>query len=203
MKRRPWMMRKRTLVMVLLLLTGGAIINVAVAWGCVRWSPPPPSSATPKPDNVSLVWFGSGTDSRTPQQVQTLKWFGVCINYVVMDIPPRYYYSMEERNCGWPLLTLSGAVDYRQITTTCMAIWPRVEGKNVNYLSPNDGRLPFRPLWPGFAINTIFYAAILWLLCVAPFALRRRIRARRGQCPACAYPIGTSDVCTECGRPLK
>jgi len=60
--------------------------------------------------------------------------------------------------------------------------------------------LPVSPIWPGFAINTIFYAAILWLLCVAPFALRRRIRARRGLCPACAYPIGTSDVCTECGK---
>ncbi|MCZ6655485.1 MAG: hypothetical protein O7D91_20955, partial [Planctomycetota bacterium] len=24
--------------------------------------------------------------------------------------------------------------------------------------------IPLRPLWPGFAINTIFYAAILWLL---------------------------------------
>src|SRR5690349_8901968 len=36
--------RKRTLLMVLLLLTGGAIINVAVAWGCVvssamTWAP--------------------------------------------------------------------------------------------------------------------------------------------------------------------
>src|SRR5213075_103427 len=30
--------RKRTLLMVLLLLTGGAIINVTVAWGCREWS---------------------------------------------------------------------------------------------------------------------------------------------------------------------
>src|SRR5690349_1403218 len=29
---------KRTLLMVLLLLIGGAIINVAVAWGCVTWA---------------------------------------------------------------------------------------------------------------------------------------------------------------------
>src|SRR5436190_4878533 len=63
--------------------------------------------------------------------------------------------------------------------------------------------LPLEPIWPGFAINTIFYAAILWLLVAAPFALLHRIRARRGQCPACAYPVGTSNICTECGRPVK
>ncbi|MCI0632193.1 MAG: hypothetical protein L0Y44_16240 [Phycisphaerales bacterium] len=59
-----------------------------------------------------------------------------------------------------------------------------------------------RPLWPGFAINTIFYAAILWLLFAAPFALRRRRRIKRGLCPACAYPVGESETCTECGRRL-
>src|SRR4029453_17217101 len=44
--------------------------------------------------------------------------------------------------------------------------------------------------WLGFAINTIFYAAILWLLFAFPSALRRRRRIKRGLCPACAYPTG-------------
>src|SRR5438477_2911350 len=34
--------RPRTLLMLLLLLAGGAIINIAVAWGCSRWSAPSP-----------------------------------------------------------------------------------------------------------------------------------------------------------------
>jgi len=61
--------------------------------------------------------------------------------------------------------------------------------------------LPLRPIWPGFAINTLFYAGMLWMLCCGPFALRRMIRRRRGQCAQCAYPIGTSEICTECGTP--
>ena len=66
-----------------------------------------------------------------------------------------------------------------------------------------DGRaLPLRLLWPGFALNTAFYAANLWLLVRGPFALRRFLRVRRGLCPKCAYPMGESAVCTECGRPL-
>jgi hypothetical protein len=67
--------------------------------------------------------------------------------------------------------------------------------------------IPIRPIWPGFAINTIFYAAILWLLFAAPPTIRRWRRIKRGLCPACAYPIGSSDKCTECGAlvplPLK
>ena len=59
--------------------------------------------------------------------------------------------------------------------------------------------VPVYPRWPGFAINTIFYAAILWVMFFVPGMLKRTLRRRRGQCPACAYPVGTSNVCTECG----
>ena len=62
--------------------------------------------------------------------------------------------------------------------------------------------LPIRPLWPGFAVNTLFYAAVLWLLIPGPFVLRRVIRVKRGLCPACAYPMGESAVCSECGKSL-
>ncbi len=54
----------------------------------------------------------------------------------------------------------------------------------------------------GFTINTLFYAAIFWLLIPGPFALRRFQRVRRGLCPKCAYPMGESSVCTECGGAL-
>ncbi|HVP73606.1 MAG TPA: hypothetical protein VMS30_07700 [Phycisphaerales bacterium] len=62
---------------------------------------------------------------------------------------------------------------------------------------------PLIPIWPGFAINTVFYALVLWLLFAAPFALRRWRRIKRGLCPKCAYPVGTNEVCTECGHPIK
>ncbi len=42
-------------------------------------------------------------------------------------------------------------------------------------------------------------ATLLWLLIPGPFALRRFLRVRRGLCPKCAYPMGESSVCTECG----
>ena len=64
--------------------------------------------------------------------------------------------------------------------------------------------LPVDPLWPGFAVNTLFYAGVLWMLYCGPFALRRRGRIKRGLCVACAYDLRgsatTSDACPECGE---
>ncbi len=62
--------------------------------------------------------------------------------------------------------------------------------------------VPVRPFWPGFAVNTLLYATFLWLLIPGPFVLRRFVRVRRGLCPACAYPRGESDVCSECGKAI-
>ena len=62
--------------------------------------------------------------------------------------------------------------------------------------------LPLRPIWLGFAVNTAFYAVVIWLLSGGTFKVRRSIRKKRGLCPKCAYPVGDSSVCTECGREL-
>ena len=62
--------------------------------------------------------------------------------------------------------------------------------------------IPYELLWPGFAVNTLFYATILWLVIPGPFVLTRFLRVRRGLCPLCKYPIGVSAVCTECGKDL-
>ncbi len=67
---------------------------------------------------------------------------------------------------------------------------------------PREQRvLPLGIFWPGFGVNALFYAAILWLLILGPFALRRLIRQRRGLCPACGYDLrhGEHEACPECG----
>ncbi len=71
----------------------------------------------------------------------------------------------------------------------------------VSFGGPYARVLPLRPIRPGFAVNTFFYAAILWLLIPGPFALRRFLRVRRGLCVACGYDLGHAqhDTCPECG----
>jgi hypothetical protein len=76
-------------------------------------------------------------------------------------------------------------------TTVTLPGWPPVK------------LLPTRVLWLEFAINTVFYALGLWLIYWLPLTVQRRWRVRRGLCPGCAYPIGASAVCTECGTPIN
>ncbi len=102
----------------------------------------------------------------------------------------------ERREAGFPLLSLVG-YRYAKRSREVALIRPpspfAVRPSNV---------LPARPIWPGFAVNTLFYAAVLWPLIPGPFTLRGLIRQRRGLCPKCAYPMGESSVCTECGNEL-
>jgi hypothetical protein len=107
---------------------------------------------------------------------------------------------------GWPLLSLWGAFT---IQDTANSLTPTVESHwsvLVRDGFPGWGDwetqvLPLRPLWPGFLLNTLFYAAILGLFFFIPGRVRRTLRLRRGLCPVCAYPRGANDACTECGAP--
>ena len=119
---------------------------------------------------------------------------------------------------GWPMLALWSEsamtfLDPRNETVqkrgvrggveTLFAPWqPRFIDPWSKVLFPLPRSLPLRPIWPGFAINTVFYATLLWLLIGGAFALRRLVRVRRGLCPKCAYPMGEPGVCTECGQGL-
>jgi hypothetical protein len=62
-------------------------------------------------------------------------------------------------------------------------------------------RLPMKPIWPEFAINSLIYAAAIAVVPLVRLA-RRLIRKRLGLCEACGYPKGQNPRCTECGRTL-
>lgn len=62
--------------------------------------------------------------------------------------------------------------------------------------------IPVGVIWSGVAMNTTFYALILWAVVRGPSRLRRYIRKRRHLCRNCGYPTGTSSVCSECGTQL-
>jgi len=116
---------------------------------------------------------------------------------------------------GWPTLCMEAAgwhgskwdrlaqADDFVLSGVGSLPFPVEAAANRNVSFGSEGHwLPLRPIWPEFAINTLFYAGVLWILFCGPFALRRMIRRRRGLCPHCAYPTwggGQSPVCTECG----
>ena len=125
------------------------------------------------------------------------------------DVPsPEFASGLTDRDCrmvdarGWPALTLW----YESDTPDGWQPTGLAGGIKLSGFWEHEVRfpkaLPLRPIWPGFAVNTIFYAVVLWLLICGPFAMRRIIRVKRGRCPKCAYPMGESAVCSECGKAL-
>lgn len=65
-----------------------------------------------------------------------------------------------------------------------------------------DPILPYDPIWFGLGANVLVYYCGAWMLVLAPRTIRRSRRRLRGMCPMCAYPVGSSHVCTECGHLL-
>jgi hypothetical protein len=218
----------------LLLLVAGAIVNVAVAWGCGLWSgsqwardlrfQPSDSEMSEFEILVQDEWLQTpphGMVMRIVRQRNAAGW--QCSRLEIFRIVPGVSgavpdFSVYVVDAGWPMRSLS-CKGYAIAEETLRAARDKAHWSLA--LEPPEllhaarmglmgdeqfaRPLPLRPSWPGFAINTALYAAILWLLFAlggTPFALRqwrRGRRIKRGLCPKCAYPVGTSDRCTECG----
>ena len=230
---------KRRLFTLALFLLLGAILNVAVAWGCATWSalklvsrplvgPPTevdqrwwqqvvPAGAAPRAD---AVWRsrGFGCDS--------LMILGDRSGESFQEDPSGYtlFFSVNAKidqatlvRSGWPWR--GGAGERWDLGISLGTSIPMVGHKvktwrdadlqtsavsfdRLTWLVGSSFRLlPLRPIWPGFALNTLFYATILWPLIGGPFALRRVIRRKRGLCVSCGYDLRHADhnACPECG----
>ncbi len=178
---------KRRLLTITIFLLLGAVVNVAVAWGCARW---PRYANWIAPDEDLQVLPSSRLDVDIDMLWES-RALGVEIRvFVGMDSNQREVHGTHVLS-GLPARSMSGEA------------WDAGQLQKSSNLFVDSGWIPLRPIWPGFAINTIFYAAILWLLIPGSFTLRRFLRLRRGLCPKCAYPMGESSVCTECGGELK
>jgi len=60
---------------------------------------------------------------------------------------------------------------------------------------------PYDPIWAGLAVNTVFYATIIFVFTSIRRAFRHARRLRKGRCPICSYDLQFDNTlgCTECG----
>ena len=204
------------------ILLCGAIVNVAVAWGCRIFQSGQANEAIRLTTELEERWLRTH-DEKSANVVYQLNRLG----YRILEVDladtewdasedaskPRRPFVMYGQSVGLPLLCLSGEIWFHSRD------WAKKHGKSLAISKPPDeyacvwelgeSFLPFRPIWPGFAINTIFYAAILWVVWFGPGAFRRTVRRKRGLCPACAYDLrgrgrgAASQICPECGTALQ
>lgn len=219
---RTWVRR----ILVFLLL--GAIVNVAVAWGCVLFA------SRRKPVEVSRGFSGTPVTLMTlgephvgvevlscdgvEQELPMLVWnerVGGWTEYqgdIRSDDWARTIPATRTR-AGWPCLALEG---WQAHSFGWLSLSPEQRphaGDQTHCgLALNDGSdlwlprrrwiLPLRPVIRGFAVNSLVYGSILLAVGLTRVAVRASMRKRHGLCPACAYPRGSSPVCTECGEAL-
>ena len=226
---------RRRLLIAAVFLLAGAVVNVAVAWGCAIWIDPPDEHSVVESGGsrkgpshrrwgiatlrkrgafrVYSSWHdlgagGGGSGPGLPSEPAAPlvpKWAPFLAPTYEPPIPAYHAYFADAR--GWPRLSMWSGLKVSQtpssappmVATLGIALDPEMIGLHNHR---NVRLLPLRPLPIGFAVNTLIYAMVLWLLIPGPFVLRRFIRVKRSLCPACAYPTGESAVCSECGKAL-
>lgn len=125
--------------------------------------------------------------------------------YATFVDPPVTWTALD---AGWPFLSLRGwsCVAIKNSSTVVRSARAGLI-ENVPTVStlrglPQTASLPYCPRWPGFIANTLFYAALWWLLFTGLITARAARRSRRGLCTRCAYDLRgiASGVCPECGQ---
>jgi hypothetical protein len=126
-------------------------------------------------------------------------------------------YGSVESECGevrtgWPTAAMHrwerttyrlgvGGAPNTSPTVSSIALHTGKPGENFGVKA-----LPIAPIWPGFAVDTLFYAALAWGFWRGQVWLRRRWRRSRGRCPRCGYSLAglavspAGAVCPECGQ---
>ena len=200
--------RRLTKLAVFLLL--GAIVNVAVAWGCASMNAMKAGSGQPaaSPED-DLTWW----DKYAPHEVSGppimshtfSSGFGKVVTRMWerrrLDGTGRPGVIVLRVRTGWPM----GSMEYSRWLVEPFVpqeiVQAAIHTQRLPYVIGKDDYLPLRPLWPRFAINTVFYAAILWLLTLGLLTARRMIRHKRGCCTKCGYDLRGAEhnACPECG----
>ncbi len=203
---------KRIAIKLVVFLLLGAAVNVGVAWGCARYSAVRESLPPLDQSEESVLWgrfAPSGGGWWLPQTSDVnARWKGLGVTETKIGD----FHLVNGR------FVLPGNGRHRMLTVRDVGIPVRChrEARRFNALellvqaarppshTPWQARLQTRldaVLWPGFAINSVFYGVILWLLWSAPFTTRRLIRKQRGRCIKCGYDLrhAEHEVCPECG----
>lgn len=141
-------------------------------------------------------------------------WLDHVYELAILQPGIRGWYLEEIVFAGWPFESFRGvrwkSQRYGQATSTGAIRQKRIRGAiEVDFHPTKEGitgetekrLIPLSPLWPGFAINTVLYGLVLWLLTIGPLTMRRFIRRTKGLCPKCGYNLrgDFSCGCPECG----
>ena len=183
----------KTILIAATLLITGAVVSVVVAWiPCFfeRGGRPiaQPGPAPAWPHEVPEGW--PPPRDRYNYSSPWTDCVAISAHTTVMGSPggggP---FMMVEYRLGFPWRSLTYWATMEASSSSSNLLTSQLHG--VWMLDGRFGLL-YLPIWPGFALDTILYAAVAWGLWQTPLAIRRRRRRARGGPSAAATP---SAVC--------
>jgi len=122
-------------------------------------------------------------------------------------LPPRsgaHTPAMLYVESGFPFHAMSGMIywpnDSRGSAASPVELWSWHIERPLLFRTVSRA-IPLRPRPLPFIANTVVYALVIYLVCLAWRAGRSGLRRRRGRCPRCAYDISHAEhpACPECG----
>ncbi len=209
---------KRRIVTILIFLLLGAMVNVAVAWGCALWSPQDASRGEremdvqqawpsyleslgwPAPNHAVKLHLSGPGDGELGATVIEITGGDSNAGWSRSDPADQVFVSLKIRLFGLPFRALqwelhgvragSRSMEMVQAAASTAGMRTGIDvSKQAGGIIWQMRRLPLTLIWPGFLVNALFYTAILWLLIPGPFVLRRLIRRKRGRCIKCGYDL--------------
>ncbi len=226
-------LNRRLVVRATICLLLGAIINVLVAWWFVllpQFAAPPTTHLGPglyvyeRESTRVWVWKRTGCIllNEFPKLVTNLGGAPFSKSEWQAILPPSSRYQGgsplgheehdlergSETTAGWPFYSLESFVHR---TTDFSQSPPQSEYRSGTFELPREilprswgTEVPVRPIWTGFAINSLLYATAVCLLAMIPPRIRRHLRRRAGRCPNCNYDLRatTTGACPECGAAI-
>ncbi len=189
-------MRGRAVASFVVLVLFGAAINLPLAIRAI------PAPRVPLAPNVNV--FGADAATRGWPSTPPLAWptvtqwsqstaFAFRRRTAWCSNGPATIHQMQVNEFGWPTPALK-RVQYW---------WPWNDPQWSTSTPPDTGLV----LQWGVVANPVLTGAAAWVLLVAPTLVwsvaRKWSHRRRSLCPHCAYPIGSSEQCTECGTTVR
>ena len=187
----------------------------ALAWPSHRAVAPVATAPTPASAGVPVV-ESRPPDAPSPESV----WRWWAVGGVELRVMFAYsngeMFEMKEIRSGWPVQCLRRCLVHRSNALSSRTpqsgrpfslvyggidLLGNEQKQKPRETSRGHAYFPIQPLWGGLAMNSAFYASIVWLVPTTLVAARRWVRLRRGLCRSCGYPQSTSSICTECGTP--
>ena len=203
-------MKRRRFKLVLFLILG-AMVNIAVAWGIAVLTSIERPVLPSLPTAQQIQWWTDHAPVgylKVPSSSKKPKFEDIGSSNTMMAATEPHsrsdYWtnSLHLRRVGWPARSVEGARWSKHVGHEIILYEAALPLPSWTGLATSDWKwLPLRPIWPGFAINTIIYMSILSMLWTGPFVIRRVIRSIRGNCIKCGYDLRGIDhnKCPECG----